>query len=219
VRRISGIYEAQTPMGPLLLTEVTDTYAGKVAFDSERLEFEKEVSNLVNTLEYDTFVDIGAGFGYYSLMAGARERLVLSFEPHPIRYGFLVWNTNHLDNVLCFPYFVNNRSTDIATTENPLGLYGHTSEVPKTLNANGNFIHINHILKTMIQGKSLIKVDVEGFEYDIMSGVDPDCLAAHSWIIELHPNGPISPEDFRGQHPNHQVLEERPDGNVIIYLE
>ena len=209
---------AQTPFGNVLFSDVSDTYTQKTARDIEALNYEREVGDIVLAGDYDRFVDVGAAFGYFSLMAAStkpREK-VIAFEPHPLRYAYLWWNTKNNPTITIRNDLVGHRSVDVWTTNNINGLLGREvgSRVPD------GHEHTYELLGDWIPSeiKTLIKIDVEGYEVGVIESSDPEHRYEHNWLIEIHTNL-VSEEEVLSHFSGRtiEILLER-DNTKNVYI-
>lgn len=188
MKRAFGSFVSATPYGELLFSEVSDSYAMKVGADMERGEYEKEVAKVILEQKCDHFIDVGAAFGYFTLLASTKGVRVTAFEAHPLRFGYLHWNTNHCSGVRIIPAFVGYPEDDVYMTSNPSGLIG--KKVGSRIQTNFSFPRVK--LSSHVNPKeiTLIKVDVEGFEKEVIETLDKSwCLIPNiKWIIEIHTN-------------------------------
>ncbi len=142
----------------------------------------------------DLFVDVGANVGSYTILAcsavGARG---VAFEPIPGTYGRLVENMrlNHLDGkVLCVNQGVGAQpgemafSSDSDTTNHALAA-GEQHDCSVTVQLTS--------LDIALQGMSpsLIKIDVEGYESQVLEGAQQILKnqALNAVIVELNGSG------------------------------
>lgn len=159
-------------------------------------EFEDMAFVLHSLRAGDLFIDIGANVGSYTVLAGAvAGAKCLAFEPAPLTFSHLVDNINI------------NRISDIVTAYN-MGI----GRGPDTLKFTIGLDTVNHVLgaNEMINPEGfmeipvdkldnlvgtekpiLIKIDVEGFETEVIAGAhntlsQPTLLAV---IMELNGSG------------------------------
>lgn len=138
----------------------------------------------------DTFVDVGANVGVYSMLAANRGAHVLALEPVPASYEQL------LDNIYL------NRFTDLVTARNT-GVGAVCGELCFSIREGST----NHVLTqdevvedavavtvdtldslTVGQHPIMLKIDVEGFETEVVRGAS-DLLndpALQAILIELN---------------------------------
>lgn len=183
---ISGVrmVTAQSPFGDVLFSEVSDSYTEHTAREMESGRYEKEVGAIIQAEKYDYFLDVGAAFGYFSLMAAKNCGYVIAFEPHPIRFGYLWWNTRTVREILPVNSFVGFPQ-ETWVTNNPNGLMGRKVGTRVGSAYEGSF----EILQDYaLSYKTLIKVDVEGFELDVVESASEKQREEDRWLIEVHTN-------------------------------
>ncbi len=139
----------------------------------------------------DVFWDVGAHFGYYTLLAaratgGPSEGVVYAFEPLPSNLWFLhhhiAWN--RLENATAFPYAIAGR--------NGKATFSRRGSGSGMLGRNGSLtVEVRTIDSLVASGEcraaTFLKLDVEGAEVDVLIGAE-DTLRAHPAlvIISLH---------------------------------
>lgn len=193
----------------LLLPSSTDIYlTGGKSHDSEiRL-----AKFLINQLrEGDTFVDVGAHYGYFSLLAAqlvARAGRVFSFEASPVTYRVLHKNAGGASHMVSHNLAVSNTATPITFYEFP-NLYSEYNSMDVAQFENetwfaenqpneiaigsvvlGDFLRKNEIVP------KVIKIDVEGAEFKVVDGLKR-YLAVHSPLVVLE-----YLSDERGNEPH-----------------
>lgn len=223
--REGKVLQANNKYGSMLVCRV----AGAVAQSKkeiDRLAFEPAVTKIIEKGDYDYFLDVGAGFGYYSRIASHYAKKVIAFEAHPIRYGFTKWNTMDLDNVEVHERFVGNNPVHIRK-DNPYGLvrkewkgftipYGGVDNIRLTDVLHNGWIPYG--------GNTLIKIDVEGNEEDVIRSAFPlEDFESCKFIVEIHVKSrEIKPKDifnlFDGwQYKEIKVREK--DKHVLFWKE
>jgi FkbM family methyltransferase len=168
------------------------TLAGCPVFSREDFEL-IEANTFLDLLEsHECVLDIGANVGFYSCLASSRGKHVISFEPSPRNLDFLyrnLWGNNFQD--------VEVLPIGLAKEPGLRRLYGFgavASFVPGWLQANETrftvvpVTSLDTILAGRFQGrKLLIKMDVEGFESDVLAGAERilDILPKPTWLVEV----------------------------------
>lgn len=155
-----------------------------------------------NNLEAgETFWDIGANIGWFSLFAakivGSNGR-VFAFEPSPDVFNLLCPNTRGLDSIRVFQSGVGNADTVAAFAAH--GASSSASFVEEVTKINQHYlqeipirkIEVNiRKLDTLVKALGrprLVKIDVEGFELEVLRGAtDLLSTAQPTLIMEIHP--------------------------------
>ncbi|HLJ10166.1 MAG TPA: FkbM family methyltransferase [Planctomycetaceae bacterium] len=151
----------------------------------------------------DVFVDVGANIGYYACLARQRNKHVISVEPQPANLRFLCANlvANGWHDAEVYPMGLGKKP-GIAV------LYGLSSTgaslLPGWAGAPMRWRQTIPIttLDTIIGGRfgdkrMLIKIDVEGVEFDVLQGAVATLARAQkpTFIVEicLNENAPTGP--------------------------
>lgn len=155
-------------------------------------------------------VDIGANFGAFSLFAAMRAPWahIVSLEPHPHEFPRL--GDHVLDNGLGDR--IHTLLAAVAANAGPRwmdadpahpapsrGIYpaGDGEAPPESVPVRA--ITLMEALDraraaTGTDRISLVKMDIEGAEHEILPGLPPDTLYdVDAWVMEYHPNGPKAP--------------------------
>lgn len=159
--------------------------------------YEKEISKLISQRlkGKKVFVDVGANIGYYSVFASKilKKGRVYAFEPQKYSYKILKKNLslNNLENVTLVNKGCGSKNEKLSIYSDKNNL-GHSSVVRgRPFDNKPNKEDINIIkLDDYFKRKSfdLIKIDVEGFEYEVLKGAKK-CLENFSpeIIFEFSP--------------------------------
>lgn len=152
--------------------------------------------DMLFTLRYlrstDTFVDVGANVGIYSLLAARAvpQGQVLAFEPNPITAERMRTNLrlNGIDNVIVRASAVGSRA-GTATLTARLGPGDHI-ELDQSSEVDTVTVPVTTLDAAVdrIARISLIKIDVEGFEVEVLRGAT-ELLGrgdAPVWIVEVN---------------------------------
>ena len=147
--------------------------------------FKKKIS------DFDLFVNVGANYGFYVCLALTNQKKVLAFEPMQRNLKVLtknILNNNLEKNLILVP-------VALADTEKLSKIYGSGTGASLHLNWNSQrYFSVVPTLKldnfsNVIEKytKTLIMIDVEGFESMVLKGAN-NILASErsiSWIIEI----------------------------------
>lgn len=136
----------------------------------------QEISAIIN--RDFSFIDMGANIGFMSLCFSRLCKTVYAIEPIPAIYSSLKKNieANNLSNVFMYQYAISNFDGEIEFSNSPK-IHGNTyiqdSYQFKKINDKirvktitvDSFISENNIKSPLV-----LKIDVEGAEYDVLLG-------------------------------------------------
>lgn len=142
---------------------------------------------ILNTLkEGDTFLDVGAHYGYFSLLASSivgQQGSVNSIEASKSTFSILSQNVDSQNNIAAFNIAISNRREQLDFYEFPL-LYSEYNSLDAdqyekakwAKNIKPNVIKIeahtiDDFIKTQHIRPHFIKIDVEGVEDKVVSGM------------------------------------------------
>lgn len=141
--------------------------------------YEEFTSNIIKNLaqNIDLFIDVGAHYGYYSLLVGQANPNceIVAYEPAPINYEILQRNIqlNHLKNAKAFNQAVSNENGqvnfNIATASDNCAFINHPA-TPTFQQINIQSITLPELLSKKKGLRTLIKIDAEGHELKILEG-------------------------------------------------
>lgn len=181
----------------LLLPSSTDIYlTGGKSHDSEiRL-----AKFLIHQLQVkDTFIDVGGHYGYFTLLAShlvGTTGKVVSIEPAPHTYEILKRNCSQFSNIESYNLALSDKNGELSFYEFP-NLYSEFNSIDVDQYQSEKWYEENQ--PTEIKVKSvllsdfitthdilpqLIKIDVEGAEYQVILGLQ-NYLLDNSPIIVL----------------------------------
>jgi len=141
--------------------------------------FDQEVKELVDNLkENDVFIDIGANFGLFSLLAARKGAMVVSFEPSTRElitfYRNLELNKNIASKIRIVPMAVGKQTNDfLSLTYGPSSNTG-TNKITDGILCDEKIpvVEVGKILgEYYIKKVKLIKIDVEGFELNVVDSI------------------------------------------------
>jgi FkbM family methyltransferase len=125
-----------------------------------------------NGYDRNVAVDIGANIGNHSVFFSDFFERVLSFEPSHFNFELLKLNTKHNDNIELYNFAIG--ATDcvgnlITNSSN----YGGSSIKFNEEGPKGELVSVKKLKNAIGSGKvDLIKIDVEGMEYDVLKGAE-----------------------------------------------
>ncbi len=142
----------------------------------------------------DIVLDIGANIGYY-VLAEARvvgeTGKIYAVEPVASNFKLLQLNVtlNNLTNVTSFQYAIGDRNS---MTEIFVSNFSNLCAVNKSA-AGGNIIDVQPVKMMTIdefvkdkETPNLIRMDVEGYEYEILKGMNRTLKGDVKILMELH---------------------------------
>jgi FkbM family methyltransferase len=124
----------------------------------------------------DLFVNVGANFGYYICMARNMDVRSIAIEPIPINQSILQQNiieNNWDQNVILHPIACGNSDKNITIYGEGTGasIIKGWAQNPSTLKHVVPMKKLDDILSNeKVTEKSVILIDVEGFEFDVLHG-------------------------------------------------
>lgn len=158
--------------------------------------------------EGGTFFDVGANIGSYSLVASEQPKAsVFAFEPHPVTFRMLKENIelNRRDNVRSFNIALGDMDGDVFLTDDQGSAVNHlvNARFPKTISVECK--RGETICRAENVAPTYMKIDVEGFEYQVLVGFGPWLQKVDILFIEI--NG-LSDERSHGENAIHRFLIE-----------
>ncbi len=185
--------KASTPFGFDLVTRnyITNRLMLKGAFENSELEILKN-----SMLNSDVFVDVGANIGYYSCLALSLGKHVVAVEPQQQNLECLFSNisSNGWFDAEVFPLGLSDKPglLTLYGASGPCaslvkGWAGYSSRFKQFIPVNT----MDNILGDRFMGKKLlIKIDVEGAEYDVLRGAMKtlSMQPKPNWFIEISPS-------------------------------
>lgn len=155
-----------------------------------------------------SFLDIGANIGSFTLIASEQERArVFAFEPHPATFQQLQHNVelNRRSNVKLFNVALGQSEGQLFLTDEPGSASNYVAShggermvaVPST--------RVDTICAQHGIHPQYAKIDVEGFEYDVLAGFGTALDSVNMLMIEM--NG-LSDQRSHGQREIHALLRE-----------
>ncbi|MGA7340507.1 MAG: FkbM family methyltransferase [Terracidiphilus sp.] len=166
---------------------------------------DKEIELLLELMEsHETFLDIGANVGFYSCLAASRGKHTVAVEPSSRNLTFLYRNLwdNHFPNVEIFPLGLAascglGRLYGDCSMSSFVPGWGQSKAKPRLV----PLATLDTIAGGRFQNKRLlIKMDVEGFEFDVLSGAS-ETLGLNprpTWLVEIVLNNRTFPDLIPG---------------------
>lgn len=138
----------------------------------------------------DCFVDVGANIGLMSVFASqcvGKTGKVVAFEAHPETYGLLKDNIslNEITNIETNAFALGDENTTAFIYDNWDINRGGASLVIQNEASKGHEVQVkklDDVLEETLQPK-MIKIDVEGFELQVLKGAKQTIAAARPILI------------------------------------
>jgi len=136
------------------------------------------LENIINHFDPKVFefklMDIGANIGNHTVYFSKYFKEVLSFEPQKRTFKLLKLNCLHLPNVKLFNYGLSEKSEKVEFKIHKMN-FGNAKQSQKKSNEKDYFIENVVVQPHKFHSKevvSVIKIDVEGSECDVLSSLD-----------------------------------------------
>ena len=164
--------------------------------------------NLLRMLlrEGGVFFDVGANIGSYALVASeSKAALVFAFEPHPRTFEFLKTNVelNHRSNVRLFNVALGAEPSRVLFTNEEGGATNHIEAIGTPGAISVPCARAESVCAGYDVAPTIAKIDVEGFEYDVLAGFGGYLKSLDMVMIET--NG-LSDARSKGQEEIQRLL-------------
>lgn len=128
----------------------------------------------------DTFVDVGANIGVWSLPMSVHFKNVISFEPSQTNRECLEKNMSGLSDIR--PYALGNENKKVLFHEEVKNC--GNSKIWEESSSNETYeVEMVRLDDQQIQNCSLIKIDVQGFELGVIEGAKNLIKTQNPWVI------------------------------------
>lgn len=180
----------------------------------------------VLNLKFQTIVDIGANRGQFSLAARhfCPDAMIIAFEPlpEPAAIFHKIFSGDQLVRLHCAAISNqegklemhvskrNDSSSLLPITQTQENLYPGTKEV-STLNVNVGPLR-KYMTISEVKGKALLKIDVQGYEYQVLMGCH-DFIRKFSYVyceasfLELYSNQKLAKDIIKWMEINGFFLD------------
>jgi len=218
--KLIKVLEFFSSLGFFSLSEIIGGRAADMLYN-KMIPPEPEMTNVFNAVINDCVViDVGASVGYYTKMAAESAKLVLAVEPHPQRFKELCRICSNRRNVVPVRKFISDREGVIDVFEERYKRiwlpYTPTRDgISRTYTcfhlhdkaAKPVRLHcttLNNLASHFkIQRVGVIKIDVEGSEFEVLLGADQVLRSTNHVLLEFH-----YPENDRRYIQCHCLLNE-----------
>jgi len=169
--------EQVTPVGQNFRMWITPRFRNHYILN----HYEKFTSNIVKNLAHniDVFIDVGAHYGYYSLLVSQTNPAcqILAYEPSPQNYEILNRNIelNRCSNTRSFNQAVSNKKSItpffISTASDNSAFISHPA-TPVKESIEVETVTLEEIINKSSDKRILIKIDTEGHELKVIEGIE-----------------------------------------------
>lgn len=183
-------------------------------------EYETELT-LQHLKAGETFVDVGANIGYYTLVAArcvGEQGRVIAYEPDPLNYELLTTNVamNDLPQVQLFPYALYDQNTtgQLFLSDDNFGDHRIYAAAENRQSRHITLVHGAEHLSQHIERIDFLKIDTQGAEFFVVNGLQKLIMQnrAHlRMILEFCPYG------IRSSGANGEDLLKLLDSFVMQY--
>ena len=135
------------------------------------------------------FFDIGANIGSYTLVASEQEKArVYSFEPHPETFRLLAANLtlNRRENVRAMDIALGSSEGTIQLTDNPGSPINHRVDGLSVKSIPVPCSRLDRYCREWGVVPQFVKLDVEGYEYDVLQGFGDYLKQVEVLLIEMN---------------------------------
>jgi FkbM family methyltransferase len=130
--------------------------------------------------KFETVLDIGAWCGTWSAELAPYCKKIYAIEPDKIHFECLLKNLSSFDNIELLDCAIGN-------TENKVSLTEDNFTQAKRIYSTGN-ITMKTVDSFQFENVDLIKIDVEGFEMNVLQGAKDTLKRCKFLMIELNNN-------------------------------
>lgn len=140
-------------------------------------------------------LDIGANMGATSILLSNQypNATIHCFEPEPSNFRLLAKNATRYPNIKCYEVGLGNADKEcVLYSSDDVTNFGGFSQFERGVDKNRKTTiaikNISTYLKTIgIKEVDLIKIDIEGAEFDVLTAMEREVLGKVGWIFgELH---------------------------------
>lgn len=156
--------------------------------------------------EGGTFFDIGANIGSYTLIASEQAKAaVYAFEPHPVTFSFLKENVylNRRKNVYLFNLALGAEEGELSLTDDAGSAENRRVDARSEKTVRVLSRRADAFCMERRVFPNYVKIDVEGFEYEVLVGFGDRLKEVDLWMVEI--NG-LSDERSKGEEAISDLL-------------
>ena len=131
-----------------------------------------------NSIKFNTVIDIGAWCGTWSLAVGPLAKNIIAFEPDELHFQCL--QKNKLSNMTCYNVALGNNNQQVGLSNDTFTQAKHITDTGK--------IQMQTLDSYNFTDVDFIKIDVEGYEMEVLRGADDTLQKTKYLMIELNNN-------------------------------
>ena len=160
-----------------------------------KILFNRSEGGLISEIELnpnETFVDIGANVGSYTLQVATKypDNKIISIEAHPSEFNALkrnVIDVNNLENVILVNMGVYSKKDELVLYEQGIWTAASSAFVKSEKQIRIQCDTLDSIVQKLESNqKFVIKMDIEGSEYDALLGGSKTLENCRKIMIEVH---------------------------------
>ncbi len=160
-----------------------------------KILFNRSEGGLISEIELkpnETFVDIGANVGSYTLQVAAKypDNKIISIEAHPSEFNALkrnVIDVNNLKNVSLVNMGVFSKKDELVLYEQGIWTAASSAFIKSEKHIRIQCETLDNIIQKLENNQKLIiKMDIEGSEYDALLGGIKTLENCKKIMIEVH---------------------------------
>ena len=169
-----------------------------------RILFDRNEGDLISEIELnhnDTFVDIGANVGTYTLQVASKypKNKIISIEAHPNEFNALkrnVIDVNNLENVTLVNMGVFSKKDELTLYEQGIWTASSSAFIKSEKQIKIKCDTLDKIIQKLENNQKLvIKMDIEGSEYDALLGGIKTLENCRKIMIEVHYTDELTREE------------------------
>jgi FkbM family methyltransferase len=131
-----------------------------------------------NNIKFNTVIDIGAWCGTWSLSVGPLAKNIIAFEPDELHFQCL--QKNKLSNMTCYNVALGNKERQVGLSKD---LFTQAKHITDT-----GTIQMQILDSYNFTDADFIKIDVEGYEMEVLKGAANTLQECKYLMIELNNN-------------------------------
>lgn len=177
IHRIAGPAILRSDFGPLLACYMTSAESSLVFRDEYNAPLEALLLQRLDGI--DVFVDIGAHIGLFSLIASQKSAgrvRCIAFEPSPREFARLALNAclNGVTRITPLPVALGAKTALVRLAVMAEHLNTGMNQIVDENGDEGRTIEVMQltldVLRDLDARRAFIKIDTEGYEFDVLSG-------------------------------------------------